>query len=110
MAECLLTHYSLLLTFQIEFDDGRVENGRVVGVEGDALFGIEGHGGFAAFGEGDEVAVASAEVVVDNQRFSRFALAAGEGEAVHHLHEKETAADEGFVERLEADAADDQSY
>src|SRR5258706_11259977 len=58
------------LFVEIEFDDGRVEDGRVVGVEGDAFFGIEGHGGLAAFGEGDEVAVAGAEMVVNDERFS----------------------------------------
>src|SRR2546423_1350839 len=110
MAECLLTHYSLLLMFQIQFDDGRVEDGGVVGVEGDFFFGIERHARFAAFGEGDQIAVAGTEVIVNDQRFGRFAFAASEGEAIHHLHEQESAADEGFVNGLQADSADDQSY
>src|SRR2546421_12961457 len=98
------------LFVQIEFNDGRVENGRVISIQRHALFGKKRHARLAAFGEGDQIAIASAEVVVNDQRFGRFAFAASEGEAIHHLHEQESAADEGFVERLEADSADDESY
>src|SRR5688500_8767178 len=83
--------------------DRHVEDGGVVGVERDALLGVERHARLAALREGDRVAVAGAEVVVDDDRFLRPSRFARECEAVLHLDDEEPPAHERVVGLSEAD-------
>src|SRR2546423_3315523 len=87
-----------------------VQDRRAVRVDRHALLRVKRHARLAALGEGDEVAAARAQVVVDHQRLARLPRLAGKHVAVLHLDYEEPPADERVVERLEADVADDAAY
>src|SRR4051812_31372238 len=91
------------------FNLRRIQDRRVVRIERDDPFGIERHARFATLAEGDRVALAGAEVVVYDDELARLALFAREREAILHLDDHETSADERVIARLQRDAADDFS-
>src|SRR5687767_2010138 len=94
----------------LQLNDCCVEDGGVVGVEGNAFLRVEGHAGLAALGEGDRVALARAEVVVDDERFGALARLADEREAVLHLDEQVPSADERLVTLRQGHPAYDLPY
>src|SRR5688572_17519895 len=87
-----------------------IQDRRVVRVERDALLRVKRHRRLAAFGEGDQVAVVSTEVVVDDERLVRLARLAREGEAILHLDDDEPPADERVVRAAQCHPTDDAPY
>src|SRR4051812_19116631 len=87
----------------------KVEDRRAIRVDRHALLRVERHAGLAALGEGDQLAVAGAEVVVDHQRLGRLPRLSREHVPVLYLDDEEPAADERVVQAAHADAANDSS-
>src|SRR4051812_28033906 len=87
-----------------------VQNRRAVRVDRHALLRVEGHARLAALGEGDQLAVAGAEVVVDDNRLARPPRPPREHVAVLHLDDEEPPAHERVVEAAQADPADHFAY